>query len=156
LSDKKYLDWKEARNDLEGYSYKIRNQLSDGCPWVPFIDETLRQPLLDEVNTCVDWLYEDGETAPLLEYHQKLSKFKNLVEPVKERAIFFEMIPEVYKQFEQFKVKILTQAAEVAHLTADQRKAVFDKVELTQAYYDGIKKELSTQPLFKNVSQTLD
>lgn len=107
---------------------------------MPFIDETLRQPLLDEVNTCVDWLYEDGETAPLLEYHQKLSKFKNLVEPVKERAIFFEMIPEVYKQFEQFKVKILTQAAEVAHLTADQRKAVFDKVELTQAYYDDIKK----------------
>ena len=107
LSDKKYLDWKEARNDLEGYSYKIRNQLSDGCPWVPFIDETLRQPLLDEVNKCVDWLYEDGETAPLLEYHQKLSKFKNLVEPVKERAIFFEMIPEVYKQFDQFKVKIL-------------------------------------------------
>lgn len=24
LSDKKYLDWKEARNDLESYSYKIR------------------------------------------------------------------------------------------------------------------------------------
>jgi hypothetical protein len=60
------LDWKEARNDLEGYSYKIRNQLNDGCPWVPFIEEVLRQPLLDEVNKTVDWLYEDGETAPLL------------------------------------------------------------------------------------------
>ena len=118
--------------------------MSDNCPWVRFIDETLRQPLLDEVNKCVDWLYEDGETAPLLEYTQKLSEFRKVAEPVKFRAIFFEMIPEVFKQFDQFKVKILTQAANVAHLTDDQRKTVFDKLENTEAYYENIKNELKT------------
>ena len=61
-------------------------------------------------------------------------------------------VEEVIIQFEQFKVKILTQAAETAHLTDDQRKTIFEKVGLAETYYEGIKTELNTQPLFKNVS----
>ena len=53
-------------------------------------------------------------------------------------------------------MKILTQAAEIPHLTEEQRKTVFDKVGAAEAFYEAIKQELSSQPLFKDASVTLD
>jgi len=42
--------------------------LEDGGPWVEYCEGSIRSSLLQDVSKTVDWLYDDGEDAPLSEY----------------------------------------------------------------------------------------
>lgn len=68
VQDRKFLDLKEARNDLEAYCYKVRSELGEYGPWEKHALPDVRAPLLAECNKTVEWLYEpEGENAPLSE-----------------------------------------------------------------------------------------
>jgi len=59
---------KALRNDLEAYSYEMRNNLDSYGTLEKYLDDETRGTFIAEINQVVDWIYGDGETAPKEEY----------------------------------------------------------------------------------------
>lgn len=48
---------------------------------------------LADITETVEWLYGDGENAPLIDYQERLKKFNGLGEPTKMRKHFHDSLP---------------------------------------------------------------
>lgn len=57
-----------------------------------YCEPSIREPFLEQVNAAVDWLYGEGEKAPLSDYQQKLSDFQAVAEPVKARYRYYSTV----------------------------------------------------------------
>ena len=62
--DMDLLEMKQLRNDLEAYSYELRNNIDSYGSWEKYIAEDIRGPTVAEIGVVVDWIYGDGENAP--------------------------------------------------------------------------------------------
>jgi len=56
---------KELRNMLEAYSYEMRNNLDSYGTFEKYLDEATKKTFIAEINEVVEWIYGDGEQAPL-------------------------------------------------------------------------------------------
>lgn len=70
------MDLKAIRNELESFSYDMRNNIDAYGPYEKYVDEATRNKFLAEINDTVKWIYEDGQTAPKEAYQQRLDHFK--------------------------------------------------------------------------------
>ena len=93
--DRRFLDWKKYRNDLEAYSYEMRDNLGEYGSFEKYVDPSTKAMFLEEINTTVEWLYGEGEKASLKEYQERLMRFKRTGEPIKSRAKFYSTLPEL-------------------------------------------------------------
>jgi len=66
--DRKFLDLKEARNDLEAFCYQFRSNIGEYGNWEKNVAPDVRGPFLASLNETVEWLYAEGENAPLADY----------------------------------------------------------------------------------------
>ena len=71
------------KNDLEAYSYDMRNNLDSYGTLEKYLEESKKTTFMAEINQVVEWLYADGDDAPAEEYSTKLAKFKAIGDPVK-------------------------------------------------------------------------
>jgi len=101
MSDRKFLDLKEAKNDLESYSYEFRNNLGEYGNYENYALKEVREPFIAQINEVVDWLYGAGENATLEEYTSRLDTFKQIGGPIKKRYVFYSMVGESIKLYEQ-------------------------------------------------------
>ena len=62
-ADLEILERKELRNDLEAYSYEMRNNLDSYGTLEKYLDETTKASLLKDISFVVEWIYGDGENA---------------------------------------------------------------------------------------------
>jgi len=92
--DLRFLSWKKCRNDLEAYSYEMRNNLEDYGSYVKFCEPTIRTQFLAEIGTTIEWLYDAGENAPLCDYETKMAKFREIGEAIIKRYRFYEALPD--------------------------------------------------------------
>lgn len=67
-ADREILDVKEAKNDLEAYAYDLKGNLDSYGNYEHYIDPTLRDSYLQNLQATVDWIYGEGEHATLKEY----------------------------------------------------------------------------------------
>lgn len=111
---------KEVRNQLEAYSYETRNNIDSYGPWEKYIQDDVKATLIKEINECVEWIYADGENAPLKEYKEKLAKFKLIGEPVKARHFYYSELDVYYAQFDKIKQVAVDKLAVLDHLTDAQ------------------------------------
>jgi hypothetical protein len=155
MSDRKFLDLKEAKNDLESYSYEFRNNLGEYGNYEKHALKEVREPFIAQINEVVDWLYGAGETATLEEYTTRLNTFKQIGGPIKKRYVFYSMIEESIKIYDQQRSKIETKLAD-ADMTDENRKAVIDKCEYVAEFFKNLKKELETRPRHEDASVTLE
>lgn len=153
--DRQFLDIKEARNDLEAYSYEFRNNLSEGANFEKHCAKEVRDPFLAQLNETVDWLYGAGENAPLEELQKRLSAFRAIGDPIKRRYVFHSMIEESYKIFGIVCSKINTKLAD-AKMSDDNRNSIISKVGVAQEMMDKLRKELDTRPKHEDMSVTLE
>jgi hypothetical protein len=70
--DRKSLDWKLSKNRLEAYSYEVRGNLEQYGSWENYLEPTAKAELLAEIGTVVEWLYGEGENAPLKEFTDRI------------------------------------------------------------------------------------
>ncbi|KAI0154283.1 actin-like ATPase domain-containing protein [Xylariaceae sp. FL1272] len=83
-SDKARRLREETLNQLEGYTYKVRDFLeTDSFVAASTADE--RSTLEKLASEASDWLYEDGADAPREELKSRLKSLKDLVSPVENR-----------------------------------------------------------------------
>jgi len=84
-SDKARVLRSEAMNQLEGYTYKVRDFLEND-DFVAASTEEERTKLQTLASEVSDWLYEDGADAPRDELQKKLKSLKGIVDPIQKRV----------------------------------------------------------------------
>jgi len=84
--DLSILKIKEMRNTLEAYSYEMRSNIDQYGSLEKYIEPNLKQKFMEEINQTVDWLYSpQGEQATQQELQVRITHFKQLGEPIKQR-----------------------------------------------------------------------
>ncbi|KEY66946.1 hypothetical protein S7711_06895 [Stachybotrys chartarum IBT 7711] len=84
-SDKARIQREEALNQLEGYTYKVRD-LIDREAFVAKSTEDERASIAQKASAASEWIYEDGVKAAKEEFKAKLKEIQNLVNPIQKRV----------------------------------------------------------------------
>lgn len=63
--DADILEMKKLRNDLEAYCYLCKGNVDSYGTWEKNVEESVRPGFIKELTECIDWIYGDGEQAPL-------------------------------------------------------------------------------------------
>ncbi|CCT71533.1 related to stress protein ORP150 [Fusarium fujikuroi] len=92
-SDKARLQREEALNQLEAFTYKIRDLL-EGDAFIAASTEKERTKLAELASETSDWLYADGAEATKDVLKSKLKVLKDLVTPIQKRVEETERRPE--------------------------------------------------------------
>lgn len=154
--DADILLMKRLRNNLEAYSYEMRNNLDSYGPWEKYLDEETKKSILTEINQVVDWLYAEGENAPIEEYQTRLDKFMKIGEPVKARHFYYGELDIYFQQFETLKQAIAKRIASMDKLTEEQKNLIGKKVEEAQKFMDSVKADRESKQLYENPAFNLD
>ncbi|RDA87904.1 hypothetical protein CP532_1699 [Ophiocordyceps camponoti-leonardi (nom. inval.)] len=93
-SDKARVQREETLNQLEGYTYKVRDLL-EGETFTSMSTEQERSVLADKASETSDWLYDGGSDATKEELKAKLKMLQDLVAPIQTRVDEAEKRPTV-------------------------------------------------------------
>ena len=155
IEDRQILDLKEAKYILESYTYEMKNGIQEYGNFEHFIDPTLRPTFLENLQATEEWIYADGENAPLTEQRGRLEALKSIGDPIKARYRFRQEFDDYLQIYQKFEVSATAQMADIAHLTDDQRKAIGDKCAVAQQMYLELKSEMETKQRHEDLSSTL-
>jgi len=111
------LEQKELRNVLESYSYEMRNNLDSYGTFEKYLDDETKKTFLAEINVVVDWIYGDGESAPLEEYKTRIAKFRAIGDPVKARHFYYSELDLYFEQHATAQKEISNKLAIKTELT---------------------------------------
>lgn len=95
-SDKARRAREEALNQLEAFTYKIRDLL-DSESFIAASTEKERADLEKKAAATSEWLSEDGADAPRTELKTRLKELKDIVDPVESRIKESQERPELVK-----------------------------------------------------------
>ena len=147
---------KAFRNTLEAYCYEVKSNLDSYGAWEKYCEDELRKKTVAELAECVDWIYGDGESAPLIDYKKKMDAFKQVGEPVKARHYYYSELEVYYAQFEKLAENIKQKLVSVAHLTDAQKETINKKLTSTETLIAAVKAEKATKKLYEDPTYTLD
>ncbi|KAL6696055.1 actin-like ATPase domain-containing protein [Trichoderma pleuroticola] len=83
-SDKARVQREEALNQLEAFTYRVRD-LVDNEAFISASTEEERQTLAEKASEASDWLYEEGDAATKADFVAKLKVLQDLVGPIQSR-----------------------------------------------------------------------
>ena len=99
-SDKQRRLREEALNSLEGYTYRIRDVLTDDG-FIEASTDSQRSAIEKLLSSTSDWLHEEGSSATLEVLRQKLKDLEGLVKPVQSRKDEASKRPEQIKSLQE-------------------------------------------------------
>lgn len=125
----------EALNQLEGYTYKVRDLL-DGESFIAMSSAEERETLEKKATEASEWLYGDGAEASKEELKDKLKELKGIVAPIEKRIDEAAKRPEsiaalrdVLKQTIEFVKGIRDQIAESEAWSSSKSAAEASKTQ---------------------------
>ncbi|KAF5676306.1 hypoxia up-regulated 1 [Fusarium heterosporum] len=136
-SDKARMQREEALNQLEAFTYKVRDLL-EGDAFIAASSEKERTKLADLSSKTSDWLYADGAEATKDVLKSKLKVLKDLVAPIQKRVEETEQRPELtaslketLEKTSEFVNKIKKQIAEHEswHKSASESASASSSIE---------------------------
>ncbi|KAI1820553.1 Hsp70 protein-domain-containing protein [Xylaria intraflava] len=99
-SDKTRRLREEALNQLEGFTYKVRDLL-ESDDFVAASTSGERTELESRASDASDWIYGDGADAPREELTSRLQKLKDIVSPINHRIEESSKRPELIKALKE-------------------------------------------------------
>ncbi|POR31729.1 Hypoxia up-regulated protein 1 [Tolypocladium paradoxum] len=126
-SDKARFQREEALNQLEAFTYKVRDLL-EGETFVSRSTEKEQTQLAEKASEISDWLYEDGAEATTEEFKAKLKALQDLVAPIQTRVEEAAKRPELVSSLRD----VLNQTT---HFVNGLRKQIaeFDELQASLA-----------------------
>lgn len=111
----------ETRNELESYSYEVREKLGDYGELKDFASEPDRESLRSKATAAEDWLYsEEGEEADLATVAAKLSELKVAGDAIANRRRESVARPDATSRFlsaiEEYRLIADSEDEKYAHL----------------------------------------
>merc|ERR1712203_203193 len=85
--DKKVAERAVAKNELEQYVYSLKNQVSDTAEGKlgAKLDDEEKETINDGIESTIEWLDENGETADAEEITEMKEKLLKIVQPITEK-----------------------------------------------------------------------
>ncbi|KAI0399216.1 Hsp70 protein-domain-containing protein [Xylaria palmicola] len=99
-SDKARRLREETLNQLEGFTYKVRDLL-DSDKFVEASTSEEREKLESKASDASDWVYGAGAAAPHKELKSRLKELKDLVSPIEKRVEESSKRPELIKSLKE-------------------------------------------------------
>ncbi|KAI8630995.1 actin-like ATPase domain-containing protein [Xylariaceae sp. FL1651] len=106
-SDKARRLREETLNQLEGFTYKVRDLL-DSDSFVAASTSEERAKLEKKASAASEWLYDDGADAPRDELKSKLKELRDLVSPIEKRIEESTKRPELIQSLKDSLAKTNT------------------------------------------------
>ncbi|KAI0432844.1 Hsp70 protein-domain-containing protein [Xylaria sp. FL1042] len=159
-SDKARRLREETLNQLEGFTYKIRDLL-DSDAFVAASTSEERAKLESKASDASDWVYGDGADAPQKELKSRLNELKDLVSPIQTRMEESSKRPELVKTLKdslnqtntwisKIKEQILEAEAFASSISASATSSTEAASSVTEApsqeagEFDGLEDEQTT------------
>ena len=155
IEDRKILDLKEAKYNLESFTYEMKNGIDQYGNFEHFIDPSLKSDFLANLLETEQWIYADGENAPLDQQMGRLTALQAVGNPIKARWRFRNEFEDFVGQYQKFKTKAVAQMAEVAHLTDEQRNNINDKCGVVEQFFMETRAKLEQLPKHEDPPCTL-
>jgi len=152
------LKVKALKNELETYCYDMRSKVDAYGNLEKYIDPSVKDGFIKEINEVVDWLYDAGENATYEEYKKRLDHFRTIGEPVKEREFYYGELPTLISEFQKATQHIQDRLAspELAHLTEEQRDNVLKKHQACQEYFQKVEADKAAKQLHQDAAYKLN
>ena len=83
--DKKIKERIDARNQLEGVVYSLKDQINDEDKLANKLDEEDKKTVSDAVKEAMDWL-DENPNAEKEDYDERLKKLQSVTNPIIQRA----------------------------------------------------------------------
>ncbi|KAK4225793.1 putative heat shock protein family 70 protein [Podospora fimiseda] len=99
-SDRLRREREEILNQLEGYTYKIKD-LIENEDFIAVSTPEQRAEIEKQTNDASDWLYGDGADATKEELKERIKSLQKLVEPVQKRIEESSKRPELIKDLQE-------------------------------------------------------
>jgi hypothetical protein len=155
--DQLILETKALKNELEAYSYEMRNSLGPNGSLEQYSDPAVRATFLAEVSQTIDWLYGEGENALKEAFQERLTKFRASGDPIKERKNFRSEYPVYEKMVKEMGSNLNLQVAGMTtDITEKQTSDVFSLAGDIMKFIDDLRKEVDTKPLHEDISVKLE
>ncbi|KAJ3577091.1 hypothetical protein NPX13_g3476 [Xylaria arbuscula] len=159
-SDKARRLREETLNQLEGFTYKIRDLLESDA-FIAASTEEERAKLESKASEASDWVYGDGADAPQKELKARLKELKDLVSPIQTRVEESSKRPEVVSSLKESLDKtnswiktIKEQIAEAEAFASSASASATSSIEATSSVteapsqdggeFDGLEDEQTT------------
>lgn len=118
IADKARLAREEALNQLEAFTYKIRDLLENE-DFIAHSTEAERTKLAEQASTISDWLYDEGSDASKDDFKAKLKDLQALASPIQKRVdeatqrpVLVAALKEALEQTKEFTAKMFKQIDE--------------------------------------------
>ncbi|KAM3586488.1 adenyl-nucleotide exchange factor sse1, variant 2 [Umbelopsis sp. WA50703] len=138
-ADKLVHDTEEKKNALEEYVYEMRGKLEGGV-FSEYIDPSIKDKFISELNTVEDWLYDEGEDATKSVYVAKLDELKKTGSPVAERYRESEERPRAARYLTQAIDQLTREAMssddKYSHIPAHEKQDVVDRADRARRWLD--------------------
>ncbi|POS80190.1 hypoxia up-regulated protein 1 precursor [Diaporthe helianthi] len=125
-SDKARRQREEALNQLEGFTYKIRDLLENDS-FIAASTEKERKTLEQKGSDASDWLYGDGADASKDDLKKRIKELQDIVTPIQrrieeatERPQLLEGLKQALKQTDEFVKDIKQKIAEAEAWSSSQ------------------------------------
>lgn len=156
IEDRKILDLKEAKYNLESFTYEMKNGVDQYGNFEHYIDPSLKGDFLANLLETEQWIYADGENAPLDQQLGRLQALQAIGNPIKARWRFRNEFEDYVSQYQKYKTKAVAQMADVPHLTDEQRNTINDKCAVAEQTFMDVRSRLETSPKHEDPPCTLN
>lgn len=156
IEDRKILDLKEAKYNLESFTYEMKNGLDSYGNYEHFIDPALKADFVAQLADTEAWIYGDGENAPLDAQRARLQHLQALGNPVKTRWRFHQDFEDYISIFSKYKLQATESMANIKHLTDENRSLIMDKCQVMETMLMDLRQKMETQPKYVDLPMTLD
>lgn len=158
-SDRARVFREETMNNLEGFTYKVRDLL-ESEDFVAVSTEEERTALQNLASQTGEWLDEDGADAPRDELSKRLKDLKALVEPIQKRADEAAERPEAVRdlksaldQTDAFLESVRKQIEEYEEWQAASGSAEKPSAE-AEADFDGLEDDAPAEPAAEDAADS--
>jgi heat shock protein 4 len=69
--DHNILELKATKNDLESFTYDLKNNLDSYGPYEAYLEPAKRAETMKKLQETVDWIYGEGQSAPAQQYKER-------------------------------------------------------------------------------------
>jgi hypothetical protein len=137
--DKERIMLEEAKNNLESYIYKVKNKLMDDEENIAKIStEEQREELSKLSMEAEDWLFDEGDTAPLETIKAKLEGLSSPAEKIWFRLSEMTKRPEAVKDLREKLTEIETKfnkwVSDKEYITEEEKSDVAAKIETARKW----------------------
>ncbi|KAI8097088.1 heat shock protein 70 family [Halteromyces radiatus] len=137
-SDKLIMATEAAKNSLEEYGYDMRDKITG--PLAEYIEPSIKDKFVEDLNTVVDWIYDEGDDQPKSVYVEKLETLKNIGNPVVERYREAEERPRAANSLRDAIQRVTQEAMSTddkyAHIAPQEKQDIVDRCDRARRWLD--------------------